>query len=187
MAFYECVFIARQDISSQQVDGLSDEFAGIVEAGGGKVTKRESWGLRNLAYKIKKNRKGHYMLFNIDAPSEAVLEMERNMRLNEDVLRYLTVRVEEVTVVIVVTGATAAIAATAPSGMEVTTDVYRSCCLWWRRRSPSLFPPPQVLPLLRPQRAEDRLQGHEAHGTFRLRARQDRSQPHHGCLRQEAA
>ena len=95
MAYYECVFIARQDISTQQVEGLSDEFAQIIETGGGKVTKRESWGLRNLAFKIKKNRKGHYMLFNIDGPSDAVLEMERNMRLNEDVLRYLTVRVEE--------------------------------------------------------------------------------------------
>lgn len=95
MAYYECVFIARQDISTQQVEGLSDEFAQIIETGGGKVTKRESWGLRNLAFKIKKNRKGHYMLFNIDSPSDAVLEMERNMRLNEDVLRYMTVRVEE--------------------------------------------------------------------------------------------
>ena len=95
MAYYECVFIARQDISTQQVEGLSDEFAQIIETGGGKVTKRESWGLRNLAFKIKKNRKGHYMLFNIDGPSDAVLEMERNMRLNEDVLRYMTVRVEE--------------------------------------------------------------------------------------------
>jgi small subunit ribosomal protein S6 len=95
MAYYECVFIARQDISTQQVEVLSDEFAQIIETGGGKVTKRESWGLRNLAFKIKKNRKGHYMLFNIDGPSDAVLEMERNMRLNEDVLRYMTVRVEE--------------------------------------------------------------------------------------------
>lgn len=95
MPFYENVFIARQDISATQVDSLADGFASVIESMGGKVAKREYWGLRNLAYKVKKNRKGHYVLFNLDAPAEAVHEMERQMRINEDLLRYLTVRVEE--------------------------------------------------------------------------------------------
>jgi small subunit ribosomal protein S6 len=94
MPFYENVFIARQDISAAQVEALADTFTGIVAAQGGSVTKREYWGLRNLAYRIKKNRKGHYILFNLDAPPPAVNELERNMRINEDVLRYITVRVE---------------------------------------------------------------------------------------------
>ena len=94
MPFYENVFIARQDISAAQVEVLADTFTGIVAAQGGQVTKREYWGLRNLAYRIKKNRKGHYILFNLDAPPPAVNELERNMRINEDVLRYITVRVE---------------------------------------------------------------------------------------------
>jgi len=94
MPYYENVFIARQDISATQVDALADAFTAIVVEQGGQVTKREYWGLRNLTYRIKKNRKGHYMLFNLDAPPAAVNELERNMRINEDVLRYLTVRVE---------------------------------------------------------------------------------------------
>ena len=94
MPFYENVFIARQDVSAAQVEALAESFAGIVTQHGGTVTKREYWGLRNLAYRVKKNRKGHYMLFNLDAPPAAVNELERNMRINEDVLRYLTVRVE---------------------------------------------------------------------------------------------
>lgn len=95
MAFYESVFIARQDVSPQQVEEMATSFAGIITAQGGKVTKTESWGLRTLTYKIKKNRKGHYVLMNLDAPSAAIIEMERNMRINEDVLRFLTVRVDE--------------------------------------------------------------------------------------------
>ena len=95
MSLYECVFIARQDISATQVEGLVGQFTGIIEENGGKVASSEMWGLRALAYRVKKNRKGHYVLLNLDAPSPAVQEMERNMRLNEDVLRYLTVRVEE--------------------------------------------------------------------------------------------
>jgi small subunit ribosomal protein S6 len=95
MPLYETVFIARQDISATQVDTLADQYAGLIQENGGEVTKKEHWGLRNLAFRIKKNRKGHYVLFNIDAPSEAVLEMERNMRLSEDVIRYMTVRVPE--------------------------------------------------------------------------------------------
>ena len=95
MPFYESVFIARQDIAAPQAEALADTFTSIIEAQGGKVTKRENWGLRNLAYKVKKNRKGHYVLFNIDGPPAAIAEMERNMRIHEDVLRYMTVRVEE--------------------------------------------------------------------------------------------
>jgi len=94
MAFYESVFIARQDVSAQQVEALTESFAQIVAAQGGKVGKREYWGLRNLAYRVKKNRKGHYTLMNLDAPPAAILEMERNMRINEDVIRFLTIRVE---------------------------------------------------------------------------------------------
>ena len=95
MALYESVFIARQDITAAQVEALSAKLTGIVTEQGGKVTKNEYWGLKNLAYRIKKNRKGHYTLLNIDAPAAAIREMERNMRIDEDVLRFLTVRVDE--------------------------------------------------------------------------------------------
>lgn len=95
MALYENVFIARQDISSTQVDALADGFTALIAEQGGQVVKREYWGLRNISYRIKKNRKGHYVLFNIDGPAAAISELERNMRINEDVLRYLTIRVEE--------------------------------------------------------------------------------------------
>jgi len=94
MPFYENVFVARQDISAAQVEALADAFTTLVSEQGGQVTKREYWGLRNIAYRIKKNRKGHYVLLNLDAPPQAVNELERNMRINEDVIRYLTVRVE---------------------------------------------------------------------------------------------
>jgi small subunit ribosomal protein S6 len=93
--YYECVFITRQDIATPQVEALTDYFAKVIDENGGTVAKREYWGLRSLAYRIRKNRKGHYMLLNIDAPPAAVLEMERQMRLSEDVVRQLTVRVEE--------------------------------------------------------------------------------------------
>ena len=95
MTYYENVFIARQDISQPQAEALGEAFAKVVADLGGKVTKREYWGLRNLAFRIKKNRKGHYLLLNIDGPAAAVHEMERQMRINEDVVRYLTVRVDE--------------------------------------------------------------------------------------------
>ncbi|HWD59346.1 MAG TPA: 30S ribosomal protein S6 [Stellaceae bacterium] len=94
MPLYENVFIARQDISGTQVDTLADQFTQLVADHGGEVKKRENWGLRNLAYRMNKNRKGHYVLFNIEAPAPAVAELERTMRINEDVLRYLTIRVE---------------------------------------------------------------------------------------------
>ena len=95
MAYYESVFIARQEISAQQTDVLADQYAGVIADNGGQVTKRENWGLKTLAYRIKKNRKGHYVMFNIDGPSSAVQEMERQMRLNEDILRILTIKVDE--------------------------------------------------------------------------------------------
>ncbi len=94
MSLYENVFIARQDISAPQVDSLVERFEGIISSNGGKVTKKENWGLRNLAYRIEKNRKGHYVLMNIDAPSAAVKELERQMGHSEDVLRYITIRKE---------------------------------------------------------------------------------------------
>ncbi|MBW7852249.1 MAG: 30S ribosomal protein S6 [Rhodospirillales bacterium] len=94
MPLYESVFIARQDIAAPQVETLGDTMANVIAEGGGQVTKREYWGLRNIAYRMKKNRKGHYVLFNIDAPSAAVKEMERQMSINEDVVRYLTIRVD---------------------------------------------------------------------------------------------
>jgi small subunit ribosomal protein S6 len=95
MAYYEHVVIARQDISPQQAEALNDTLKALIEEHGGTVAKIEYWGLRNLAYRIKKNRKGHYSLMAIDAPAPAVKEMERLLGINEDVLRYLTVRVEE--------------------------------------------------------------------------------------------
>jgi small subunit ribosomal protein S6 len=95
MPLYETVFIARQDISAKQAEDMTKAFGKIVNDNGGEVKKTESWGLRNLAYRIKKNRKGHYALLHTDAPPAAIAEMERNMRLHEDVLRYMTVRIEK--------------------------------------------------------------------------------------------
>jgi small subunit ribosomal protein S6 len=95
MALYEHLLIARQDISAQQVDALATHLKTIVESEGGKVEKQEYWGLRSLAYRIKKNRKGHYVLLNINAPAKAVQELERQLKINEDVLRCLTVKVEQ--------------------------------------------------------------------------------------------
>ena len=95
MPLYEHIFIARQDISPAQVEGLTETLAKIVTDNGGKIEKSEYWGLRNLQYKIKKNRKGHYSLFNIEAPAQAIFELERQEKINDDVLRAMTVRVEE--------------------------------------------------------------------------------------------
>ncbi|ADZ70832.1 30S ribosomal protein S6 [Polymorphum gilvum] len=94
MPLYEHVFLARQDVSTQQVEQLVDQFKGLIESGGGTVGKIENWGLRSLAYRIKKNRKAHYTLMNIDAPHAAIAEMERQMGLNEDILRFMTIKVE---------------------------------------------------------------------------------------------
>ena len=94
MPLYEHVFLARQDISAQQVETMMKEYQGVIEELGGKVTKTEYWGIKSLAYKIKKSRKAHYALFNIDAPPAAVAEMERRMGISTDVIRFMTVRVE---------------------------------------------------------------------------------------------
>ena len=95
MALYEHVFLARQDVTAQQVEAMTETYKAVIEANGGAVTKVEYWGVKTLAYRIKKNRKAHYALFNLDAPAAAVAEMERQMAINEDVIRFMTVRVEE--------------------------------------------------------------------------------------------
>jgi small subunit ribosomal protein S6 len=95
MALYEHVFLARQDLSQQQVDDLVNQYKGVLEAGGGSVGRVENWGLKSLTYRIKKNRKAYYTLMDIDAPSAAVNEMERQMGLSEDVLRFITIKVEK--------------------------------------------------------------------------------------------
>lgn len=95
MPLYENVFLVRPDVSASQVESLTQEFSTIIQEGGGSVPKVEHWGLRTLAYRLKKNRKAHYILMNIDASAGTVHEMERNMRIHEDVLRHLTIRVEE--------------------------------------------------------------------------------------------
>ena len=96
MALYESVIIGRQDLTPNQFEELTDEFIKIIESFRGLIKKRENWGLRNLAYKINKNRKGHYVLLNIDSSSDAILEYERLMRLNEDIIRFLTIRISSV-------------------------------------------------------------------------------------------
>ena len=96
MPLYETVLIARNDVTQQQVEGVADTIAALLEGDGGAVQKREYWGLRSLAYRIKKNRKGHYMLLGLNAPPASINEMERQLRLNEDVLRFMTLRVEEI-------------------------------------------------------------------------------------------
>ena len=95
MALYEHLLIARQDISAQQVDALATHLKTIIEGEGGRVEKQEYWGLRSLAYRIKKNRKGHYVLLNINSPAKAVQELERQIKINEDVLRFITVKVDQ--------------------------------------------------------------------------------------------
>src|SRR4029078_471805 len=94
MALYEHVFLARQDVSNAQVEALTKEFTDLIEQGGGKVTKSEYWGVKGLEYKIKKSRKAHFSLLNIDAPPAAVAEMERRVGLSTEVLRFLTIKVE---------------------------------------------------------------------------------------------
>ncbi|MCX7285457.1 MAG: 30S ribosomal protein S6 [Novosphingobium sp.] len=95
MPLYEHVFLARQDLSQAQVDTLAAAATEIVESNNGKVVKTETWGLRSLAYKIQKNRKAHFVLLNIEAPGSTILELERQTQINEDVIRYMTVRVDE--------------------------------------------------------------------------------------------
>ena len=94
MPLYEHIFLARQDVSGQQVDTLVEQFKGVIEQAGGKIAKLESWGVKSLSYRIRKNRKAHFTLMNIDAPASAIAEVERQERLNEDVIRSLTIKVE---------------------------------------------------------------------------------------------
>ena len=96
MRLYESVFIARQDVSTTQVENLTKEFSAIIESGGGKIHKHEYWGLRTLAYRVKKNRKGHYVMLNLETTPETLAEYERIMGLNEDVLRFMNITIDEV-------------------------------------------------------------------------------------------
>ena len=95
MPLYEHIFMARQDVTPQQVETMVDQYKGVIEQNGGTVEKTEMWGVKSLAYRIKKNRKAHFTMFNLNAPAPAVAEMERQMRINEDILRFMTIRVEE--------------------------------------------------------------------------------------------
>ncbi len=95
MAFYETVFMSRQELSSKQVEQLTEEMSAFITNAGGKIHKVEQWGLMNLAYRINKSRKANYTLIEMDASAEALHEMERNMRLNEDIIRYMTIKLEE--------------------------------------------------------------------------------------------
>ena len=95
MPLYEHIFMARQDVTSQQVEAMADQYKDVIQQNGGTVDKTEMWGVKSLAYRIKKNRKAHFTMFNISAPAPAVAEMERQMRINEDILRFMTIRVDE--------------------------------------------------------------------------------------------
>jgi small subunit ribosomal protein S6 len=95
MPLYEHVYLARQDVTAQQVEELTAQFKGVIEQMGGTVAKTEYWGVKSLSYRLRKNRKAHFTLMNVEAPAAALTEIERQERLNEDILRYLTVRVEE--------------------------------------------------------------------------------------------
>ncbi len=96
MALYESVIIGRQDLTPGQFETLLEKFTAVIQSFKGEIKKRENWGIRNLAYKINKNRKGHYMLLNIDGPPEAIQEYERLMRLDEDIIRFLTIKVKTI-------------------------------------------------------------------------------------------
>jgi small subunit ribosomal protein S6 len=95
MPYYETVFIARQELGDAQVKAITESAEKVIKDASGKITKTESWGLRTLAYKINKNKKGHYVLIEMDAPAPAMIELERTLRLNEDVLRYMTIKLDE--------------------------------------------------------------------------------------------
>ena len=179
MALYESVWIARQDISTTQVEALTEQFSEIIKNNGGEVKSNEQWGLRSLAYKIKKNRKGHYVMFNIEAPASAVAEMERNMRLNASrsccssavsvatariAVSAATVRIA-VLVAIAVTGVRAATvriavraASPVPSRMRAEAkETPHEHASWWWWWSPAVYAPSQVLSVFRPECAGDRL------------------------------
>ncbi len=95
MALYEHVFLARQDVTAQQVEALTEQMKSVIQTAGGTVPKVEYWGIKSLAYRVKKNRRAHFTLMNIDAPPAALTEMERQMRINEDVIRLITIKVDK--------------------------------------------------------------------------------------------
>ena len=95
MANYESVLIARQDLGASQVNSIVEDLSSVIKKEGGEIVRVDNWGLKNLAYRIKKNRKGHYVILNIAAPASAIAEYERVMRVNEDIIRYMTIKVEE--------------------------------------------------------------------------------------------
>ena len=99
MANYESVLIARQDLGASQVNSIVEDLSSVIKKEGGEVVRVDNWGLKNLAYRIKKNRKGHYVILNIAAPASAIAEYERVMRVNEDIIRYMTVKVDQFTTV----------------------------------------------------------------------------------------
>lgn len=96
MAYYESVLIARQDLGASQVNTIAADLSKVVESCGGQVVRVDNWGLKNLAYRVKKNRKGHYVLLNLDAPAQTIAELERVMRVNEDIIRYMTIKVDAI-------------------------------------------------------------------------------------------
>ena len=184
MPLYEHVYLARQDASAQQVEELTAQLKGVVEGLGGTIAKTEYWGVKSLSYRLRKNRKAHFTLMNIDAPPAAINEIERLERLNEDVMRYLTIRVDEheagpppccASASATVTAATAArgdradrdrprpragpIRPRRPRRGTDETQPREQSIDAPPRRPPAVLPPPQDLPVLRRQRAEDRLQG----------------------------
>jgi ribosomal protein S6 len=205
MALYENVFIARQDVPATQVETLTTQFSELVTAQGGTVSKKEYWGLRSLTFRIKKNRKGHYTLLNIDAPSAAIKELERTMSINEDIIRSSpcasSARRRPVGVMQRSSEKSDRPAATDPDrggwsdrpprrerprfGEDLPVAAVREKKN--ERPTSSLHPPAQELPVLRRQCAQDRLQGRAPAAALRLRARQDRAEPHIGGVVQEAA
>ena len=222
MPLYEHVFLARQDASPQQVEELIAQIKGVVEQMGGKVAKTESWGIRSLTYRMNKNRKAHFTLLNIDGPAAIVAEVERQERIHEDVIRYLTVRVDELE-----DGPSAMMrkserdrdergergfggggfgggfrgdrdrgrsrrSSAAPSARRRNNASLRrpgskSNGHGCKHPASPVLPPQEDLPVHRHERAEDRLQGSQAARALRVRARQDRAEPHHRGLCQEAA
>ena len=211
MALYEHIFLARQDVTQQQVEALTEQIKTTIASLGGAVTKVEPWGLKSLAFRVKKNRKAHFTMLNIAGPSEAVVETERLLSLNEDVIRYLTIRVDEHEAgpsamlrkreesdrddrgprgprgdrAIAEIGAIVGIGAIVRRAAPVKTQPREHSD--GQRPSPTVFPSPQVVPVFRPERAEDRLQGHSPAVALHLRARQDRAFAHHRGQRQQAA
>ena len=211
MALYEHIYLVRQDVTAPQVEALTETLKTLIAQQGGSVSKVEAWGLKSLAFRIKKNRKAYFTLMNITAPSAAIVELERQLSLNEDVIRFITLRVDEheagpsamlrkrddgdreergggaVRAAIAPIVGIVRIAAIVPIVPVARVKTLRLEPTDVDRPPPSLLPPPQVLPVHRPERAEDRLQGHAPALALHLRARQDRALAHHRGLRGQTA